>query len=105
MFQTHKNKGPEILIPDATTIDIGALVTTHYHLDRVDLQGGIRYDQRSIDSKSARSESDPEFIPPLDRSFTSVTAALGGNFDFSEEFITRLNLATGDGKSVWKVRE
>lgn len=95
MFQTHKNKGPEILIPDATTIDVGALVTTHYHLDRVDLQGGIRYDQRRIDSKSARSESDPGYISALERSFTSVTAALGGKFDFFDAMTTRLNLATG----------
>src|SRR5690625_7699691 len=92
MFQTHKNKGPEILIADATTIDIGALVTTHYHLHRVDLQGGIKYDHRSIDSNSARSETYPGLKPALERSFTRVNDAFVFKFDFVDECIALFQL-------------
>src|SRR5699024_2738739 len=65
MVQKHKNQGPEILIPDATTVDAGILATSHYHLEKIDLQAGIRFDGRKIDSESARGSSDPDFIPAL----------------------------------------
>lgn len=95
MFQSNTNHGEEVLIPDANTTDIGLMATTHYHLDKVDLQAGLRVDSRKIDSKSAREISDEDFIPALNRTFTSFTAALGGKVDFSENLLARLNFANG----------
>lgn len=95
MFQDNKNKGEEILIPDATTTDIGILATTHYHLDKLDLQAGVRFDSRKIKSDAARELGDADYIPALDKSFTSFTAALGGKVDLSELISARLNFASG----------
>ncbi len=95
MFQSNRNSGEEILIPDATTTDFGVLATTHYHTDRFDLQGGIRFDSRKIDSKSAREVGTSDYIPALEKNYTSFTAALGGKYDFSKEFLARLNFASG----------
>lgn len=95
MVQDHTNRGPEILIPDAVTVDAGILATSHYHMENIDLQAGLRFDGRKIDSRSAREVSDPDFIPALERTFTSMTAALGGKFDLSEQMTARLNLASG----------
>src|SRR5690606_13422335 len=53
IHQTNKNFGEEILIPDATTQDIGFLGTTHFHLDQNnDFQLGVRYDHRQIDGQA-----------------------------------------------------
>lgn len=95
MFQNNKNEGDEVLIPDANTADIGVLATSHYHLEKVDLQAGIRFDNRKIKSEAARDILEDDYIPSLDKSFTSFTAALGGKVDFSESFSTRLNFASG----------
>lgn len=95
MFQKNANKGEEVLIPDAKTTDLGILATTHYHLDKVDLQAGIRFDSRKIDSEAARAITDSDYIPALDKDFNSFTAALGGKWDISEQFSGRLNFASG----------
>src|SRR5690625_7406495 len=46
MYQRNKNTGEEILIPDATTNDIGIFATGHYHLNKLDFQAGLRFDSR-----------------------------------------------------------
>src|SRR5690554_2555166 len=95
MFQDNKNKGEEILIPNATTTDIGILATTHYHLDKLDLQAGVRFDSRKIKSDAAREFGEADYIPALNKNFTSFTAALGGKVDVSQLFSVRLNFTSG----------
>ncbi|MRT15978.1 TonB-dependent receptor [Vitellibacter sp. q18] len=95
MFQNNKNEGEEVLIPDATTTDVGLLATTHYHLKTLDLQAGIRFDSRKIESDAARNPSEADFIAPLHKTFTSFTAALGGKTDVFKNVAVRLNLASG----------
>lgn len=95
MFQTNENLAEEILIPDATTNDVGALITTHYHLDRVDFQAGIRYDLRKISAEGYENHDTETEVEPLERSFNSYNGALGVKVDFTEEFTGRLNLASG----------
>src|SRR5690606_20664048 len=95
MFQNNKNEGEEILIPNANTTDIGVLATSHYHLEKFDLQAGIRFDSRKIESEAARNPTDANFITELDKTFTSFTGALGAKFDFLKNLSARVNLASG----------
>lgn len=95
MFQENKNFGEELLIPDARTTDIGVMATTHYHLEMIDLQAGLRFDHRSIASDAYGNASETDFIEAIDRSFNSFNAALGAKADFSEAIIGRLNIASG----------
>ncbi|GHC52087.1 TonB-dependent receptor [Ulvibacter litoralis] len=95
MFQKNENFGEEVLIPDATVTDIGVMGTTHYHLENIDLQGGIRFDHRAIESEAVGEASEQEYIPAIDRDFTSFNAAIGAKVDFSETITGRLNLASG----------
>jgi iron complex outermembrane receptor protein len=95
MFQNNKNEGEEILIPNANTTDIGVLATSHYHLEKVDLQAGIRFDSRKIESEAARNPLDVDFIPALNKTFTSFTAALGAKLDLVENLSARINFASG----------
>ncbi|MCW8982252.1 MAG: TonB-dependent receptor [Altibacter sp.] len=95
MYQTNENFGEEILIPDATTKDIGILATTHYHVEKLDIQAGLRLDNRVLESEASGTVDDPEYIPALDRSFSSLNAAIGVKWDVTKQLLGRLNLASG----------
>jgi iron complex outermembrane receptor protein len=53
MYQINTNDplAPESLIPDATTLDIGGFVLLHAKIDDIRFQAGVRYDNRTIDTK------------------------------------------------------
>jgi iron complex outermembrane receptor protein len=95
MIQNNENFGEEILIPDAQKFDLGLFATTHYHLETIDLQAGMRYDFRNIESDPARDPMAEDHIEAIDRNFNSFNAALGGKWNAGEKFIYRLNLASG----------
>jgi len=95
MFQTNKNLGEEILIPDATTIDFGVFATSHYHLEKIDFQAGLRFDTRSINSDAVSNIEETNYIAAFNKNFTSFTAAVGTKIDFTENLMGRLNLASG----------
>lgn len=94
MYQTNTNFGEEILIPDAETVDFGVFATTHYHLDNWDFQGGLRFDNRNLETQAFQTE-DSDVIEEVDRNFNSINAALGAKYHFEQKFIARLNLASG----------
>lgn len=95
MHQENRNLGEEALIPDATTADVGILGTTHYHLEKIDFQAGLRYDHRNIASEAMNTEGTDEYVPELERQFNSYNGAFGVKFDVKDNFTTRLNLASG----------
>ena len=94
MYQTNRNFGEEILIPDAETLDFGVFATTHYHLESWDFQGGLRFDTRNLETEAFTAEN-ADVIEGVDRSFNSINAALGAKYHFNQKFIARLNLASG----------
>ncbi|MDC6388620.1 TonB-dependent receptor [Maribacter sp. PR1] len=95
MNQTNSNFGEEILIPDATTNDFGILATSHTHFEKSDLQLGIRYDIRGINSNDNGIVGDPDYIAALDRNFNSFNLAAGYKLDFSDQLTGRVNIASG----------
>ncbi len=95
IYQTNKNLGEEILIPDAVKNDFGIMATSHYHLNKISLQGGIRFDTRSLKSEETGVIEEQDYIAALDKSFNSFNAALGLKIDLLENFYTRINLASG----------
>ncbi|MCG9972507.1 TonB-dependent receptor [Christiangramia crocea] len=94
MYQTNKNFGEELLIPDAETVDFGVFATTHYHLENWDFQGGLRFDNRSLNSNSYLTE-EGSTVESIDRNFNSFNGAIGAKYQYDQKFIARLNLASG----------
>ncbi|MCP9200298.1 TonB-dependent receptor [Gramella sp. GC03-9] len=94
MYQTNENFGEEILIPDARTVDYGIFATTHYHLEKWDFQGGLRFDNRKLDTQAYLTE-DGSQVDEVNRNFNSFNGAFGAKFHVDQKFIARLNLATG----------
>ncbi|MDW5288353.1 TonB-dependent receptor [Formosa sp. PL04] len=84
MNQVNTNYGEETLIPDATTIDIGLLATSHIHFEKIDVQIGARYDNRKINTET-----------DLNKDFNSFNGAAGLKTDIAKNTSLRLNLASG----------
>ncbi len=95
MHQKNENFGEEVLIPNATTNDFGVLGTSHVHFNKSDLQFGLRYDFRSLTGEESGLEGDEEYIPALDKNFSSFNASVGYRADVTDNILFRLNLATG----------
>jgi iron complex outermembrane receptor protein len=95
MHQTNTNFGNELLIPDATLNDIGLLATSHYDFEKVNLQAGIRIDNRKIESKTMGTDGNEGYFNAVSRNFTSFNGAFGIKYNPFPNFTSRLNLATG----------
>lgn len=96
LYQTNSNFGEELLIPDATTTDFGVFATSHLHLnENNDVQLGIRYDRRAIRGNENGVINEEGYIPELDKDFNSFNTSLGYKLNFLNNFVGRVNLATG----------
>ncbi|WP_010232141.1 TonB-dependent receptor [Gillisia marina] len=95
LFQTNTNFGEELLIPDASIRDFGILGTTHYHLEKIDIQGGFRFDTRHITTEENGIFGEPGYFQPIDRTFSSYNGSLGIKFNMFKNLVTRINAASG----------
>ncbi|MEO5685597.1 MAG: TonB-dependent receptor [Chitinophagaceae bacterium] len=94
MQQTNKNKGIEFLIPEYSLFDIGGFVYTQKRIEKLTLSGGIRFDNRSIDSKELVDAGDLKFRH-FNKSFSNVSGSAGGSYEASKRVTLKLNLARG----------
>mgnify|MGYP000642755708 CR=1 FL=1 len=85
MFQSNKNFGHEILIPNANTTDAGLFGTAHYHWNKHAIQFGARYDYRSIYITNQN----------LKKKYHSFNGAIGFKTDITSKITGRINIATG----------
>jgi iron complex outermembrane receptor protein len=95
MSQTNTNSGLELLIPDATTHDIGALITSNYEWKSNILQGGIRFDSRKINTETHGILGDEGYFEAINKKFTSFNASLGYKRNLTDNLSIRLNVASG----------
>lgn len=96
LFQKNENFGEEALIPDANVRDLGILGTSHVHFnDKNDIQIGLRYDVRRIDSEERGTVGEEGYFAPTKRDFSSINAALGYKTYLTKKLTTRLNMASG----------
>ncbi|MCG2610183.1 TonB-dependent receptor [Flavobacterium sp. SM15] len=93
--QTNKNNGEELLIPDATTNDFGALITSNYEWKKHSFQAGIRYDTRKIDSEAHGVFGEDGYFAPISKTFESFNTSLGYKTKLIDNLTLRLNLASG----------
>ncbi|AWG20533.1 TonB-dependent receptor [Flavobacterium faecale] len=95
MRQTNTNAGEEFLIPDAKTNDFGVFGTANYEWKSNVLQGGLRFDNRKVNTEEYGDLGTEGYFQAIDRSFNSVNAALGYKTNLATDLILRLNVASG----------
>jgi iron complex outermembrane receptor protein len=94
MSQSNKNKGVETLIPEFDLFDAGGFVYTQRFFKKSTLSGGIRFDNRSIDSKELMVGPDIKFTA-FDKSFSNFSGSIGISLEPSEKVTFKTNIARG----------
>jgi iron complex outermembrane receptor protein len=94
MYQTNTNHGKEMLIPDATTTDIGVFaVSNYYYSEKSYWQAGLRVDGRHINGNEFDEEETP--IPAFSKSYFAFNFSTGVFHQIVEEWSFQTNLSSG----------
>ncbi len=94
MYQTNENKAEEVLIPAYNLFDIGGFLFTQYHKDKTTFSGGIRMDNRHIDSKEFIQDTTVKF-GAFTKNFSDVSGSAGISYQAAKALTLKLNLARG----------
>ena len=94
MGQVNKNKGSEFLIPEYSLFDIGGFVYTQRNFEKVTLSGGVRLDNRNINSKGLVEGGSLKFNS-FNKNFSNVSGSVGLSYQASEAVNLKLNVARG----------
>lgn len=97
LYQTNRNFGKEILIPDAIINDFGFFTTANYTWNKNTLQAGIRFDNRQIETEKMEiaHEDEIHIFDAVNNAYNSFTTSLGFKTSLSEKITARINLASG----------
>jgi iron complex outermembrane receptor protein len=95
MFQSNKNRAEEAIIPDYNLFDIGGFLFTQYTKEKLTLSGGLRYDNRHINSKPMLDENgDPRFTA-FTKNYGNISGSAGLSYEASRQTTLKLNIARG----------
>ena len=94
MWQRSLNEGDEYLIPDYSLFDFGAFVTTTANVGSWALNGGLRFDNRHLDSRELMDDGALRF-QAFKRNFNGFTASVGAVWHATEHLDLRVNAARG----------
>ena len=94
MWQSSLNKGNEFLIPNYNLFDFGVFVTTTANVGNWALNGGMRFDNRHLDSRRLTEMGDMRF-QAFKRNFNGFTASVGAVWHANEHLDLRANAARG----------
>ena len=92
--QSNKNKGTEQLIPEYSLFDIGGFIYLQKRFEKITLSGGLRFDNRSLDSKELLYGPDVKFAA-FKKNFSNVSGSIGLAYQASKTVTWKLNIARG----------
>jgi iron complex outermembrane receptor protein len=93
MYQSNDNSGVEVLVPDAITIDNGIYALWIATYDKLNLQAGIRADQRDLNGLETHYGQN-EVIEALDRSFSNINYSAALFYKINNSLL-RLSFSSG----------
>lgn len=88
MFQKNNNNGEEILIPNANTTDLGLFTVANLKWNKLQLQAGLRFDNRKIDTKTTDN------ILAFENSYSGTNFSFGAVYK-QEKTKFRANISSG----------
>ncbi|HEX7906260.1 MAG TPA: TonB-dependent receptor [Chitinophagaceae bacterium] len=94
MRQSNQNKGEEVLIPEYNLFDIGGFIYTQRFFKKATLSGGVRFDNRSLDSKAFIDNGDPKFSS-FKRNFSNLSGSVGISYEPADYLTLKANVARG----------
>ncbi|WP_240628073.1 TonB-dependent receptor [Terrimonas sp.] len=94
MQQSNKNKAEEVLIPEYNLFDAGIFVYAQKNFNRFTLSGGLRLDNRNLNSK-AFSENGESKFEGFEKSFSNISGSAGISYEATKTLTLKLNIARG----------
>lgn len=94
MAQSNANRGAEVLIPEYNLFDIGGFVYSQKTIGKSTVSGGIRYDNRALNSKQLEEGGDVKFSG-FHKNFSNLSGSAGISYAATENFLLKLNIARG----------
>lgn len=94
MYQTNTNRADEVLIPDYSIFDAGIFGFTQYHRNKFAFSGGLRFDNRHINSESMTVDNEPKF-DGFQKDFANVSGSAGISYELNRQLNLKFNLARG----------
>jgi iron complex outermembrane receptor protein len=94
MQQTNKNSGGEVLIPEYSMFDIGGFVYAQKTISKLTLSGGVRLDNRSLNSKAFTDAGIIKFNA-FTKNYTNVSGSAGLSYAATKELTLKINIARG----------
>lgn len=106
MYQNSLNKGVEYLVPEYRLYDAGVFAIAKKSWGKVNLSGGLRFDNRSQTGDALylnadgekTSESNPDAslrFAGFTRNFSGISGSLGATYQLSDNWNMKLNLSRG----------
>ena len=104
MAQRNQNRGIEFLIPEYSLFDWGVFGFAKRHFEKLDLSGGIRFDQRNIsidplyldiNGNPTTDQSQTEKFKQGDLSFSNYSASAGVTYQLSNHLSAKGNVSRG----------
>jgi iron complex outermembrane recepter protein len=96
MYQENKNKGEEVIIPEYNQFDIGAFMYTRKTFaNQITLSGGLRVDNRTLDSKGFEDVSGTTKFTSFSKNFSDFSGSLGLSYPVHSSFIVKANMSRG----------
>lgn len=111
MFQVNDvTHGTEFVIPSYQQFDIGPFFAARKTFGKLDISGGIRFDDRNFHNDALYTTTDPatgfekptndtigasKIFSQYNTTFSGVTGSIGMTYNFSEHFSVKANVARG----------
>lgn len=94
MSQTNKNETDHVIIPDYSLFDIGGFVFTQYTKNKLNLSGGLRFDNRHVEGKGMMVDNNQKFNP-FSNNFSNISGSVGLSYEATKALTLKLNIARG----------
>ena len=94
MQQTNSNKGIEFLIPEYSLFDIGGFIYSQKTINNLTLSGGLRFDNRSVNSRGLMDGPDEKFVA-FTKNFSNVSGSAGLAYQANKKVTLKFNVARG----------
>ncbi len=94
MQQENQNKGAEVLIPEYNLFDAGLFVYAQRFYKKATLSGGIRFDNRTVNSRSFFEGTEEKFNA-FTRKFSNLSGSIGLSVEAADNVSFKANIARG----------
>jgi len=94
-IQKNENDGGRILVPNADMNEFSGFTYLKKNFSKFILEGGVRYDINKITTEETGMKDSAGYMKALDLIFNTFNGAIGGSYSLDNNWIFKLNFATG----------